>query len=88
MDREVRLINMKTAILDAERTRKPITLHTHERRMIDRYACIDTPQKPITLRHYMLHGGLIYWKRNQFEWQNVSVDDIDQVEIDGKVYEK
>ena len=73
---------IKTALLDAERLKMPVTFYTHTRRYIDKYACIDTPKKPFTLNKFTVSGGLVYYKKNQFEWANFSIDDIDQIQLE------
>ena len=74
-------IELRTALLDAERLKKPITFYTRDRRQITRFTCIDTPNKPITLHNFTVSGGLVYYKRNSFEWCTISQDDITQIEI-------
>ncbi len=74
-------VEMKTALLDAERLRKPVTFYTRTRRFIDKFTCVDTDNKPFTLKRFVCHGGLIYFKKNEFEWGNISMDDITKVEI-------
>lgn len=74
-------INAKTALLDAERLRKPVTLYTRTRTYLDRFTCIDKPNKPVTLKNSVLHGGLIYYKVNSFEWRTISLDDVVKIEI-------
>lgn len=72
---------LKTAILDAERTHRTITFYTRSRRYIDRYRAIDTDNKPITLSEYVTHGGLIYYKKNTFDWVTISLDDVTAIDI-------
>lgn len=73
--------NAKTALLDAERTKSPVTFYTRTRHYIDAYRCIDTENKPITLNNFVTHGGLVYYKKNNFEWLTISLDDITKIEI-------
>jgi hypothetical protein len=72
---------LKTVLLDCERNNKKVTFYTHTRNFIDRFTCIDHPDKPITLEKFFLNSGLIYYKKNQFEWKTISLDDIDKIEI-------
>lgn len=76
-------IELKTALLDAERTKTPVTFYTRNRSYIDRFTCIDTNNKPLTLKNFNCHGGLIYYKRDQFNWCNISIDDIVKIEMEG-----
>ena len=73
------MINTRTRLLDLERLGRPITIHYHCRRMITPYSCIDTPQEPVTLAKFTLHGGLIYYKKDRFNWVTISMDDIDAI---------
>jgi hypothetical protein len=68
------MINARTHLLDCERLHKAIIIHPFTRRFIDKYRCIDTPEKPITLNRFTLHGGLIYYKRNAYDWKTISLD--------------
>lgn len=74
--------NFRTALLDAERLKKRVTFYTRNRRMIDKYTCIDTENKPITLERFTISGGLIYYKRSEYDWQNISLDDVLKADID------
>ena len=76
---EAYMINAKTRLLDAERLHKPVTIHTFSRRFITKHKCIDTPNKPITLNSFICHGGLIYYKKNEFDWQTISWDEISAI---------
>lgn len=76
-------INARTALLDCERLGKPLTIHTFTRRFIDKFKCIDTPNKPITLKgNYVLNGGLIYYRKNTFEWRTISLDEVSAIYTD------
>lgn len=72
--------NLKTALLDCERLKKPVTFYTRERRYIDSFRCIDTELKPFTLDNYVCNGGLIYYKKDSFNWVTFSIDDILKIE--------
>lgn len=74
-------INARTALLDAEMLKKPVTLYTRTRMFLDRFTCVDKPNKPVTLEGSVLHGGLIYYKINNFEWRTISLDDVIKIEI-------
>ena len=67
---------LKTALLDCERLKKPVTFYTRERRYIDSFRCIDTELKPFTLDNFVCHGGLIYYKKDSYNWVTFSIDDI------------
>lgn len=73
--------NLKTAILDCERLKKPVTFYNRQRRFIDKYTCIDTELKPITLNNFVCSGGLIYYKKDRFNWLDFSVEDILKIEF-------
>ena len=53
-------IDLRTALLDAERTKTPVTFYTRNRNYIDRFTCIDTNNKPFTLYNFTCSGGLVY----------------------------
>lgn len=74
-------IELKTALLDAERTRRPVKFYTRNRVMIDQFRCRDTENKPFTLESFTCHGGLIYYKLGRFEWRTISIDDVLKIEI-------
>ena len=78
---------LKTALLDAERLKMPVTFYTHTRRYIDKFRCIDTPNKPITLDNFTVSGGLIYYKINAFEWRNISLDDVEKITLDKVLFD-
>ena len=69
------MINVKTALLDSERRKTPIEVTTFSRRFLTPYKCVDTINPPIILENHILHGGLIYYKKNQFEWITISLDE-------------
>lgn len=72
------------SILDtAHRANKQIKVYSRNRHYIDRFTAIDKPNKPIILNNWTEHGQLIYFKVNQFEWRNISFDDIEKIEIIG-----
>lgn len=73
--------NLKTILLDAERTKQPVTFYTRTRHYIDNFTCIDYENKPFTLKYFVTHGGLVYYKKNEFEWNNISLDDILKIEV-------
>ena len=73
------MVNVRTKLLDLERLHKPIEIHTFSRRFLDKYKCVDTPNKPILLDSFTLHGGLIYYKKNRFEWLTISFDEIQAI---------
>lgn len=80
-------INVRTALLDCERLGKPLTIHTVTRpriRLIDRPTKIwEEPNDPITLKGgYTLHGGLIYYKKNAYEWRTISMDEVTAIYTD------
>lgn len=81
-------IELKTALLDAERTRKPVTFYTRTRSMIDKFTCRDYENKPITLDRFTVSGGLVYYKRSAYDWQTISTDDITKIIIGGGADEK
>ena len=81
-------IELKTALLDAERTKTPVTFYTRDRVYIDRYTCIDKENQPVTLDKFITHGGLIYYKINQFEWCTISLDDVLRIELHYNKIEK
>lgn len=72
---------IKTALLDAERLKKRVTFYTRTRTMIDKFTCRDTENKPITLGRFTISGGLIYYKRGEYSWQNISLDDVLKIDI-------
>ena len=73
--------NLTTALLDAERTKSPVTFYTRTRHYIGTYKCIDLENKPITLNNFVTHGSLVYYKKNAFEWLTIAFDDITKIEI-------
>ena len=73
---DVYMTNARTKILDCERLGKSLYIQTHTRRFIDKFRRIDTLNNPITLKPgFCLHGGLIYYKENEFSWKTISLDD-------------
>lgn len=72
---------IKTALLDAERQKRPVTFYTRTRTMIDKFTCRDTENKPITLGRFTISGGLIYYKRSEYSWHNISLDDVLKIDI-------
>jgi hypothetical protein len=74
-------IELVTALLDAERTKTPVKFYTRNRAFIDRFTCVDTPNKPFILENFTTHGGLIYYKRNAFDWKTISIDEIIKIEL-------
>jgi hypothetical protein len=74
-------IELRTALLDAERTKSPVKFYTRNRNYINTYKCIDTDNKPFILERFTTHGGLVYYKVNSFEWKNISIDSIAKIEI-------
>ncbi len=81
--RDVDRINLKTALLDAERLKIPVKFFTRSRRFIDRFTCIDTDLKPFTLKSFVTSGDLVYYQKNRFEWSNICIDDITKIVIGG-----
>lgn len=77
----VERVNLITALLDAERTNKPVTFYTRKRQFLDRYRCIDTDLKPFTLKKFVTHGELVYYKTDRFNWKTISIDDITRIEL-------
>ena len=73
------MVNVRTKLLDMERLHKTITIYTFSRTYLDKYKCVDTPNNPLTLNNYILHGGLIYYKKNPFEWKTISFDEINKI---------
>lgn len=72
------------SILDrAHRAKKQIKVYSRNRHYIDRFTAIDRQNKPVILNNWTEHGHLIYFKVNQFEWKNISFDDIEKIEIIG-----
>ena len=76
------MINAKTALLDLERLNRSITIHTFTRLYRDRFSCVDTPNKPITLNNFVCSGGLIYYKENAYSWKTISFDEISAIYTD------
>ena len=74
-------IEMKTALLDAERLKKSVTFYTRTRHYIDRFRARDTENKPFKLSHFTVSGGLIYYKRGGYDWRTLSLDDVKKIEI-------
>lgn len=72
---------LKTILLDAERNHTPIIFYTHNRVYLGDFTARDTQNKPVKLDKFTLHSELIYYKKNQFEWKTISIDDIDKIEI-------
>lgn len=66
---ETALNNTKTAVITYR-----------ERRMIDRFTCIDTPRKTCLLRPWIV-SGLLYGYLDRFNVKAISIDDILQVEV-------
>ncbi len=74
--------NFKTLLLDCERLHITVTFHTHNRQYLGDYKALDTVNKPITLNNFWCHGELIYYKLNEFEWKNITIDSIDYIELE------
>jgi len=79
---DIENVKIKTALLDAERLKMPVTFYTRTRRFIDNFTCIDTPNKPLTLENFTVSGGLVYYKINRFVWRTISIDDIDKITLE------
>lgn len=59
---------------------KTANITYRERRMIDRFTCIDTPRKTRLIRPWIV-SGLLYGYLDRFNVKAVSIDDILQVEV-------
>lgn len=76
-------INTRTAILDAERLKDNLIIYTFKRHYLDKYRCIDKPSTTYYLRGaFNLHGGLIYHKKNRFDYDVISFDEIERIEVE------
>lgn len=65
---------------EAGKQKKEIILHTFTRRFIDRFSCVDYPEKPFKLSNFWVSGGIIYIKAG-FNYKTISFDNIQQIEI-------
>lgn len=74
-------VELRTALLDAERTKTPVKFYNRSRRQITQFTCIDSDLPPFVLTSFVVSGGLVYYKKNRFEWVSFSTDDIEKIEL-------
>ena len=69
------MVNVRTQLLDTERHGIPLEIVTFSRTFTAPHRCIDHENKPIILNNHILHGDLIYYKQNRFDWKTISLDE-------------
>lgn len=73
--------NFKTLLLDCESLHKAVVFHVHDTQYIGQFKAIDQNHRTIELNRFTCNGDSIYYKINNFEWRNFSIDNIDYIEI-------
>lgn len=65
---------------EGKKAGKDVKIQTFKRRFIDRFSCVDTPEKPYIIKNFWIAGEIIYIKSG-FNYKTIAFNDLLQVEI-------
>lgn len=74
-------VNFKTLLLDCERLHANVVFNIHDTEYLGNFKARDINKRTVELNNFVCQGELIYYKKNQFEWCNFGLDDIDFIEV-------